>query len=87
MTKRLTGRRLIALAGVGWLWACSPKVASEPPPRTPAAAETPPDAGLPAQPLARKGVIVPSDVKLQTAPNETSPAAAPSGPSTTLGGN
>ncbi len=35
----------------------------------------------PAPPLARKGVIVPSDVKVQSAPKEAVPAGAPSGPS------
>jgi hypothetical protein len=38
-----------------------------------------PDAGLPAVPLGRRGVIVPSDVKLETSPNEMTPL--PSGPS------
>jgi hypothetical protein len=73
---RPVGRRLIAVANVAWLWGCAPKAVSEPPPQTPAALETAPDAGLPAVPLTAKGVVVPSDVKLEPAPRE---AALPSG--------
>jgi hypothetical protein len=85
MTKP-TGRYLIALASLFWLAACGPKAVNEPPPQVPAAV-TPADAGLPAAPLARKGVIVPSDVKMQSAPLEAAPAGPPSGPSAGPGGN
>jgi hypothetical protein len=41
---------------------------ADPPPQTPTAAEASPDGGLPAVPLQGKGVVVPSDVKLEPAP-------------------
>jgi len=85
MTKP-NGRYLIALAGLLWFGGCGPKAVNEPPPQTPAAV-TPADAGLPAAPLARKGVIVPSDVKMQSAPLEAVPAGTSSGPSPGPAGN
>ena len=49
--------------------ACGPKAGTQPPPQTPAAAEpSSPDAALPPVPLKGKGVVVPSDVKLEPEP-------------------
>ncbi len=79
---RPVGRRLIVLANAAWLWGCGPKAVSEPPPQTPAALETAADAGLPAVPLTAKGVIVPSDVKLQPGPHEAALPGEPTPAST-----
>jgi hypothetical protein len=63
------GRRLIVAMGVLVLGACGPKATTNPPPQTPSNAEpTSPDAALPMVPLRGKGVVVPSDVKLEPAP-------------------
>ena len=78
------GRGLILLAGATWLGACGPKATGEPPPQNPGSVPTSPDAALPVVPLGGSGVIVPSDVKLETPPKAlTSPSApvpAPASP-------
>jgi hypothetical protein len=57
--------------------ACASNKGSDPPPRSPAAAEaSSPDGGLPMMPLNRKGVVVPSDVRLQPAPTAVAPQTA-----------
>ena len=62
-------RWLILATGAVVIAACGPKVTGSPPPQTPPAAEaTSPDAALPAVPLAGKGLVVPSDVKLEPPP-------------------
>ena len=58
---------LISAAAAVSLSACAPKVSSAPPPQAPAVADSP-DGGFPNVPLTKKGVIVPSDVKLEPAP-------------------
>ncbi len=63
---------LISAAAAVSLSACTPKVTSDPPPQTPAAADSP-DGGFPNVPLTRKGVVVPSDVKLEPAPKPEGP--------------
>ena len=69
------GRRLILVTGVVVIAACGPRVTSPPPQTPPAAEATSPDAALPAVPLTGRGVVVPSDVKLEPAPKrETDPA-------------
>jgi hypothetical protein len=72
------GRGLILLAGATWLGACGPKATGEPPPQTPGSAPTALDAALPVVPPGGSGVIVPSDVKLETPPK---PLTSPSAPS------
>ena len=75
------GRGLILLAGASWLAACGPKATGEPPPQNPGIVPTPLDAALPVVPLGDRGVIVPSDVKLETPPKPlTSPSAPPTTP-------
>ena len=75
------GRGLILLAGTIWLAACGPKATGEPPPQNPGSMPTPLDAALPVEPLGRGGLIVPSDVKLETPPKPlTSPSAPPAPP-------
>jgi hypothetical protein len=68
--------------------ACASKKGADPPLQSPAAPAAPadpaapateassPDAGLPMVPLSRKGVVVPSDVKLQAVPATAGPATA-----------
>jgi hypothetical protein len=71
-------RRLILLAGAAWIAACAPKAVGEPPPRVAGSVPTDADAGLPPMPLTKRGVVVPSDVKLETAHGPaTSPPNAP----------
>jgi hypothetical protein len=77
MLSKSIGRRLILGAVVGLLAACGTRPIADPPPQTPANAEgTSPDAGLPPVPLTRKGVVLPSDVKLDPEPK---PVAQPPG--------
>jgi hypothetical protein len=81
MTMKSIGRGLILLAGVTWLGACGPKKTGEPPPQNPGIVPTPLDAALPVVPSGEPGVIVPSDVKLETPPKAlTSPNAPPPSP-------
>ena len=81
------GRGLILLAGATWLTACGPKATGEPPPQNPGSVPTPLDAALPVVPLGGRGLIVPSDVKLETPPKPlTSPNAPPPAPASP-GGN
>jgi hypothetical protein len=88
MTMQSIGRRLILVTGALALCACGPRAINNPPPQTPASAETSADAGLPAVPLTGKGVIVPSDVKLQPASNPTTPpATATTSPTATPNAN
>jgi len=78
---RSIGRGLILLAGASWLAACGPKATGQPPPQHPGTVPTPLDAALPVVPPSDRGVIVPSDVKLETPPKPlTSPSAPPPGP-------
>jgi hypothetical protein len=85
MTSKLIGRWLMALVCAVWLSGCRPAAVNQPPPQTPATVQTAPDAGLPMVPLTKKGVIVPSDVKLQPGPKaavppgEVTPAVASPG--------
>lgn len=70
------GRSLILVTGAIAIAACGPKVTSSPPPQTPPAAEaTSPDAALPAVPLTGRGVVVPTDVKLEPPPRRDSDPA------------
>jgi len=75
------GRWLIFAAAVAVFPTCGPKPVRDSPPQTPVAAQptvpSSPDAGLPAVPLTGKGVIVPSDVKLEPAPPTAGPTATP----------
>jgi hypothetical protein len=87
MTRRSIERRVIALAGAVWLWGCSSTAVNEPPPQTPSAEETAADAGLPAVPLTGKGVVVPSDVKLQPGPKAAVPPSDPASPIASPGAN
>jgi hypothetical protein len=73
------GRRLIVIVAMTGLSACGHKAGGDSPPQNPSTVSTSPDAGLPVVPLSRRGVIVPSDVKLETSPNEMPPL--PGGPS------
>jgi hypothetical protein len=76
MAMRSIVERLV-VAAVVMLPACASNTPSEPPPQTATAAEAPPtDGGLPAVPLQRKGVVVPSDVKLEPAPSAAGPPTA-----------
>jgi hypothetical protein len=78
MSPKSIGTRLILLASVAFILSCGPKAVSDPPPRTAASVPTDADAGLPMVPLTGRGVAVPSDVKLEPAPNPpTPPASAP----------
>ncbi len=78
MAKNSLGTTLFLTAGVLLLPACASRTRADPPPQTPAGAEaTPTDAGLPPVPLTGKGVVVPSDVKLEPGPK---PAAGPPTP-------
>ena len=70
-------RGLILIAGATWLGACGPKATGEPPPQNPGSIATSPDAALPAVPLGGRGVMVPSDVKLEAPPK---PLVSPSAP-------
>lgn len=71
------GRGLILLAGAAWLGACGPKATGEPPPQNAGSVSTSPDAALPAVPLGGRGVIVPSDVKMETPPKVLVSPSAP----------
>ena len=75
------GRGLIVFAGAIWLGACGPKATGEPPPQNPGSVPTALDAALPVVAPGGSGVIVPSDVKLETPPKAlTSPSAPPPPP-------
>jgi hypothetical protein len=69
MTRASILRRLVLFVGAGWLCACSPAPGNEPPPRTVREVPTPADAAPPPVPLTGRGVIVPSDVKLEPTQN------------------
>lgn len=61
-------RPLVVALAFALFPACAARAPSEPPPQMPAAAEAASaDAGLPMVPLNQKGVVVPSDVKLEPA--------------------
>ena len=78
----------LVVAAVVMLPACASNTSSEPPPQSATAAEAPPtDGGLPAVPLQRKGVVVPSDVKLESAPSAAAlpTAVVPSATATPTG--
>ena len=67
--------------------ACAPQTTNAPPPQAPAAADVP-DGGFPNVPLTKKGVIVPSDVKLEPAPKpEGQPAPGPTSATATPNAN
>jgi hypothetical protein len=66
---------LTVVGGAAYLAACGPKAISEPPPQNPTSVPTPADAGPPVVPLSGGGVIVPSDVKLETPPKQATPPA------------
>ena len=68
-------RWLLLLAGAGAFGGCGPKVASDPPPQDVSSVSTESDGGLPAVPLTRTGVVLPSDVKLQPGPKDAHPPA------------
>ncbi|HXU03201.1 MAG TPA: hypothetical protein VN903_19680 [Polyangia bacterium] len=71
MTKSSSVASLFFAAGLCLLPSCASRTRADPPPATPASAETAStDAGLPAVPLTRKSIVVPSDVKLDPAPKE-----------------
>lgn len=80
-------RLLPVLGGAVWLGACGPKAVGEPPPQTPGSVPTSADAGLPAVPLKSSGVIVPSDVKMETAPKQTTPQGPMTPATASPGGN
>ena len=67
------GQWMISAAAAISFSACTPKATTAPPPQTPVAADSS-DGGFPNVPLTRKGVVVPSDVKLQPGPTETPPS-------------
>jgi hypothetical protein len=74
-------RALILLAGAQLAAGCGPRAVNEPPAQTIGTIPTPADAGLPASPSNRRGVIVPSDVQLEPPPREAqAPAVSPAGP-------
>jgi hypothetical protein len=78
---------LILRAGVLALLACAPKANVDPPSRTPTV-ESSSDAGLPMVPLTGKGVVVPSDVKLDPGPKDVArPAASATSATATPTGN
>ena len=81
MRMKSFGRHLTVLGGAAWLGACGPKAVGEPPPQTPSSVPTSADAALPAVPLSGSGVVVPSDVKMETPPKETT-APGPLTPAT-----
>ena len=72
--KRISKGLILAAGAIG-LWACGPKASNDPPPQIPARIETSADAGLPSMPLTGKGVIMPSDVKLESGPKPTTTPA------------
>ena len=68
--------QLLAVFGsAAWLTACGPKAIGEPPPQNASSVPTSADAGPPIVPLTGRGLVVPSDVKLETAPEPTTPPA------------
>ena len=70
------GQRLILAASMAFPWACGPKAIDGPQPQTPATVETSADAGLPNVPLTGRGVVVPSDVKLEPGPKGPTPSTS-----------
>jgi hypothetical protein len=76
------GQGLILLVGTTWLGACGPKATGEPPPQNPGSVPTALDAALPVVPPSGHGVIVPSDVKLETPPKPLTTPSAPLPPAT-----
>jgi hypothetical protein len=75
---------LIFATGTLLLPGCASRTTTEAPPQTPAGTEAAsPDAGLPAVPLTGKGVIVPSDVKLEPSPKAST--SVPAGISSATG--
>lgn len=82
MLKAFVLPTLLAVGIGGFAPACARRASADPPSHVPAgAASTPGDGGLPAVPLTRKGVITPSDVKLEPGPR--SPERPSSGLSNT----
>jgi hypothetical protein len=68
--------QLLTVCGsAAYLAACGPKAIGEPPPQNPTSVPTSADAGPQAVPLTNKGVVVPSDVKLEAPPQQTTPPA------------
>ena len=62
-------RWLVLVPAVVLLAACAPKASTDPAPQRPTSPEaSSADAGYPPVPLTGKGVVVPSDVKLETGP-------------------
>ena len=91
MAKKSISASLI-LAAASWAFsACATRASGEPSPQTPGGAEaSSTDGGLPNVPLSGKGMIVPSDVKLQPGPNPSGPTPASvstPAPTTTSSGN
>jgi hypothetical protein len=76
MATTAMARWLLLFAGAGILCGCGPKVASDPPPQNVSSVPAESDGGLPAVPLTREGVVVPSDVKLQPGPKDAPPPAS-----------
>ena len=80
MARRLILCGVFACAGLGG--GCGPKPPKEAPPQTAGHVPIESDAALPPVPLTGKGVVVPSDVKLQPGPAEAkTPATGPTGAS------
>jgi len=80
-------RTLMLVAGAALVAGCGPKVINESPPRSVTGVPTSPDAGLPAVPLQRGGVIVPRDVQLEPPPKESqAPSGSPIAPARPGGG-
>jgi hypothetical protein len=69
MTARSLRAGLVLFAGAACTSACGPTPSSEPPPRVAGAVPTAIDAGPPVVQPTGRGVIVPSDVKLEPPPN------------------
>jgi len=72
MAMKSIGQWMISAAAAISFSACTPKATTAPPPQTPVAADSS-DGGFPNVPLTRKGVVVPSDVKLEPAPRPEGP--------------
>jgi len=76
-------RGLILAVGAWAAASCGPNVVNEPPPQTAGSVPTSADAGLPFVPSNRRGVVVPSDVKLEPPPREAqAPVLSPNAPPT-----